>query len=247
MIICNECGAQLKEAAKFCTNCGTKVDPLTVEKVESQEAGEVSAVENPNIVSASVEKSEAVTSSPSAIENYLFDYWDFLKESLITPSAIFTSSKGTWINGLISVVLLSIAITMNIHVGYIAYTESFFSILLVNGIVQAIIVGVFFVINRFVLGGNDDYPDALGKYGGLINTQIILFLLIRLLGIGSSFSGFLVLIILLNTVNIFNTYVLKSQTNKKGKLDNYYQFIVSYIALAVLIFLIMRLFAGTLL
>ena len=27
MILCNECGNKLRSTAKFCKNCGTKVDP----------------------------------------------------------------------------------------------------------------------------------------------------------------------------------------------------------------------------
>lgn len=240
MLICNECKAQLKETAKFCTNCGTKVDYTDVEKVAVQDTDQANAVENQDIESVAGDKTAAVTNTPGVVEDYLFDYWDFLKESLMTPSAVFRSGKATWINGLISVGLFSIVITLNIHVGIMAYNQTFLTSLLWVGISQAVFVGVLFLINRFLLGGSDDYLAALGKYGGLINTQIILFLLIKLLGMNSSFTGFLVLVALLNTVNIFNLYVLNSQTNKKGKLDKYYQLILSYIALAFMMYLMIR-------
>jgi len=239
MVICNECHAEVKETAKFCTNCGTQMDPAAVEKVEPQTSGQVNTAKDFNT------KSETTNNQPSAMETYLFDYWDFLKESLITPSAVFTSENVTWINGLISLVLFSFAGTLSIYTDSLAQSESFFLMFFIFGIAQALYTGTLFVINKFLLGGSDDYLDTLGKYGGLINAQTILYLLISLFGIDSSLSGFLVLVLSINTMNIFNMYVLKSQTANKGKLDKYYQFIVSYIALGIMTFLIISIFANT--
>src|SRR5699024_5116960 len=89
MILCSECGNKLSSTAKFCKNCGAKVDLENVKIVEETETDGVEEIDPGEEVVENV-TSEQVANSPSIdfdhLLNYFFSYLDFLKETLVKPS-----------------------------------------------------------------------------------------------------------------------------------------------------------------
>lgn len=223
MILCNECGNELNNTAKFCRNCGAKIDAKNAEVVE----GSGSAAINRQIEETA---GEVATAEAGTVETYFFDYLDFFKETLLHPSSVFRGGYTDWILGAISVGLFAI-------ISAIISEEPFASSIVTALITEAVFVGILFLLNKYLLGGQDTYTDALGKYGGLINSQIILSLVLALVGVDSGFGAFLFFVVLINQLNIFNLYVLNSQSNVQHKLDRYYQLLVSYIPFIILAYL----------
>lgn len=228
MMICNECGNELRDTAKFCVQCGTKVDQKT--KIQ---AGESERAENSSTLEMEETNSENSKSQLDTIEFYAFDYFDFIKETLISPSSVFSKEGEIWKFGVTNLIIYSIILAINNY-------EPFFGAFFGYAILQVIFVGLLFLINKFILKGKDTFLDALGKYGGLISGQMIIFLLMQFVGIDSALGGILFFVTLLNQLLIFNLYVLNSQTTEKKRFDNYYQLLVSYIPLIALTFFLFK-------
>src|SRR5699024_6218377 len=225
MILCNECGNKLRSTAKFCKNCGTKVDPDNVRIVEGTETDGVEEIDPGEEVVENV-TSEQVANSPSIdfdhLLNYFFSYLDFLKETLVKPSSVFKLDNHSWILGTISLVLFSLFIPLPVN-------QDFWPAAFVNVILQLAIVSLLFTLNKYLLLGKDTYIDVLSKYGGLMNTQVVLSLILRIIGLDSFLGAFILLVLLINQLNIFNLYIFNTQPKSKEKLDRYYQILISYV------------------
>lgn len=226
MIVCNECGNELNETAKFCKKCGAKADPENVKAVEKMESANVeeTSVEATTAVVAEETSTQGSTLDVDTIETRFFNYLDFLKETIIHPSSVFKQETTNWVFGGISLLIFSIILSYN---GYYEFLQVFIRTV----ISQAAVAGLLFGLNKFLLGGKDTYLDAVGKYGGLMNSQILLLLLVSLLGLDSTLGVFLGLVIIVNQLNIFNLYVMNSQNEVNHKLDKYYQLLISYVPL----------------
>lgn len=221
MKVCPNCNAQLNETAKFCTECGSKTDTAV-------------STHSPNVVSAvPSEQPQGNTSSMSAaidtkaLESSFFDYLDFLKDTVIAPTSVF--KQISWINGLISMFLFTI-------VQSIVAEGSLFENILPNILLQVIVVGVLFALNKFIFHTADSVFNVVTEYGGLLNTQTILFILVGIFGIDEGVGLLLVFIAGLNQMNIYNIYLFNSQSKGSRKVDGYYQIIISYIALSILLY-----------
>src|SRR5699024_818023 len=101
----------------------------------------------------------------------------------------------------------------------------------VNVILQLAIVSLLFTLNKYLLLGKDTYIDVLSKYGGLMNTQVVLSLILRIIDFDSSLAIFILFVLVINQLNIFNLYIFNTQSRSKEKLDSYYQVLISYVAL----------------
>lgn len=221
MNLCGNCQEEVKETAKFCTHCGSPMDPeLVKEKVTPASTTPVS-------------NEGAVTIDTAEIQEYFFNYVAFFKDTLIKPSQAFFNVD--WVNGLISVILFVILQTFMSSGGFF---DNFVELV----VVQAIYVGMLLLLNKFVLLGNDTYLSVLGKYGGLVNSQLLLVLAISLLGMGNILGNILMFLMVLNQLNIFNIYLFKSQTKKLKNLDSYYQVLLSYIAFGFMVSILFYVF-----
>lgn len=230
MKYCTECGNELRDSAKFCVSCGTKVELM--DRVENTF---VNVVEEEGASSAVVEETGSILGGLSLddAEHYLLEYLGFMKDVLLSPSSIFSKENEIWIFGLVNLVLYSIVLALNT---YGKFFTSFFEMF----VLQAAFVAVLFTVNKFIVKGTDSIFDALGKYGGLASGQIILFFLIWLLGVDSDFGSLLSLIASINQLLIFNMYIFESQTNEEGRVDNYYQLILSYIPFVIVMALVIN-------
>src|SRR5699024_4830099 len=241
MILCNECGNKLRSTAKFCKNCGTKVDPDNVRIVEGTETDGVEEIDPGEEVVENV-TSEQVANSPSIdfdhLLNYFFSYLDFLKETLVKPSSVFKLDNHSWILGTISLVLFSLFIPFPAD-------QEFWLDFFVNVILQFAIVSLLFILNKYLLSGKDTYLEALSKYGGLMNTQVILSLILRIIDFDSSLAIFILFVLVINQLNIFNLYIFNTQSRSKEKLDSYYQVLISYVALLAVVSVVFIIFADS--
>lgn len=221
---CMECHTELKSTAKFCTNCGTKVEPTATTEIKSS----AESLENDEITSAeTVFENAAATShtESDAIQSYFYSYGEFFKETLLKPSAVFISKEATLMNGLISLGLYSLVLTLNTETEYFMNFIRFV-------VFQAIIIGILYLVNEFLVGGVDDFLEVVVEYGGLINSQILLFLFIWLFGIDSRVGIILFFLALLNQMNILYLYILQHQEmNSQPKLDKFYQLVIACIPL----------------
>src|SRR5699024_34142 len=139
----NECGNKLRSTAKFCKNCGTKVDLENVKVVEETETDGVEEIDSGAEVAENV-ASEQVTDSSSIdfdlLLNYFFSYLDFLKETLMRPSSVFEFDNHSWIFGTVSLILFSLFIPFPAN-------QDFWPAVFVNVILQLAIVSLLFTLN----------------------------------------------------------------------------------------------------
>ena len=240
MILCNECGNKLRSTAKFCKNCGTKVDPDNVRIVEGTErkiTEEINQSEE-QVVEDTSSKQMSISSNIDfeSIEFYFFSYLDFLKETLMRPSSVFEFDNHSWIFGTVSLILFSLFIPFPAN-------QDFWPAVFVNVILQLAIVSLLFMLNNYLLSGKDTYLEVLSKYGGLMNTQVILSLILRIIDFDSSLAIFILFVLVINQLNIFNLYIFNTQSRSKEKLDSYYQVLISYVALIAVNFAVFALFS----
>src|SRR5699024_3639930 len=239
MILCNECGNKLRSTAKFCKNCGTKVDPDNMKMVEETETDGVEEIDSGAEVVENVASEQVANSSSIDFDhllNYFFSYLDFLKETLVKPSSVFKLDNHSWILGTISLVLFSLFIPLPVD-------QDFWPAVFVNVILQLAIVSLLFMLNNYLLSGKDTYLDVLSKYGGVMNSQVVLNLILRIISLDSFLGAFILLVLLINQLNIFNLYIFNTQPKSKEKLDRYYQILISYVALLAVVSVVFIIFA----
>lgn len=171
-----------------------------------------------------------------SIEFYFFSYLDFLKETLMRPSSVFEFDNHSWIFGTVSLILFSLFIPFPAN-------QDFWPAVFVNVILQLAIVSLLFMLNNYLLSGKDTYLEVLSKYGGLMNTQVILSLILRIIDFDSSLAIFILFVLVINQLNIFNLYIFNTQSRSKEKLDSYYQVLISYVALIAVSFAVFALFS----
>ncbi|SHE86762.1 zinc-ribbon domain-containing protein [Atopostipes suicloacalis DSM 15692] len=241
MMICNECGNKLRSTAKFCKNCGTKVDPENVVMVEETEIDRVKEIDQGEEVVENISTDETTAASSidlDRIEHYFFSYLDFLKETLMKPSSVFEFETHSWVFGTISLILFSLFYPFPVD-------QDFWLAFFVNVILQLAIVSLLFMLNKYFLSGKDTYLEVLSKYGGLMNTQVILSLALRIIGLDSFLGVLIFTVTLINQLNIFNLYIFNTQPQSNKKLDRYYQVLISYVALIVVVSIVFSIFGNS--
>lgn len=234
---CNECSATLNDNAKFCKECGAKVENSTVissddnlvESIAPQSGAEKINHDPQN--TATQANTNTISLDFELVKNLLIGYGQFLKETFMNPSSLFGTDS--WIYGIVS--LLIFTGIQSYLVNY-DYFTNFFQFL----IIQSIVVGVLLIINKFLLNTSDNFYNVVTEYGGLINTQSLLFILAAVVGLDEGIGAFIMFIAFLNQINIFNYYLFKNQTKGSTKIDGYYQIIIAYIALAILMYFSFR-------
>jgi len=154
------------------------------------------------------------------------------------PSSVFEFDNHSWIFGTVSLILFSLFIPFPAN-------QDFWPAVFVNVILQLAIVSLLFTLNKYLLLGKDTYIDVLSKYGGLMNTQVVLSLILRIIGLDSFLGAFILLVLLINQLNIFNLYIFNTQPKSKEKLDRYYQILISYVALLAVVSVVFIIFADS--
>src|SRR5699024_8533329 len=123
--------------------------------------------------------------------------------------------------------------------------QDFWPAVFVNVILQLAFVSLLFMLNNYLLSGKDTYLEVLSKYGGLMNTQVILSLILRIIDFDTSLAIFILFVIVINQLNIFNLYIFNTQSRSKEKLDRYYQVLISYVALIAVVSVVFIIFADS--
>lgn len=241
MILCNECGNKLNSTAKFCKNCGAKVDVENAVMVEETEIDRVKKIDENEEATENISAAEATTTSSidlDRLEYSFFSYLEFLKETLMKPSSVFEFDNHSWIFGTVSLILFSLFIPFPAN-------QDFWPAVFVNVILQLAIVSLLFMLNNYLLSGKDTYLETLSKYGGLMNTQVVLSLILRIIDFDSSLAIFILFVLVINQLNIFNLYIFNTQSRSKEKLDSYYQVLISYVALLAVVSVVFIIFADS--
>ncbi|WP_423188961.1 hypothetical protein ACO1PF_10255 [Alkalibacterium sp. f15] len=228
---CKTCSANLNDNAKFCKECGAKVDNLHLtfnstgdsETIRPQVTQETNNAESTLVT----KQSNTISLDVDLVKTYISDYGRFLKETLLRPASVFKTTS--WINGLISIIIFA---TVQMTVVNYDHFATLFKFL----IFQAIVVGVLLVINKGLLNTSSTIADVVTEYGGLMNTQSIIFILAGLIGLNEGIGIFVMFVALLNQLNIYNYYLFNNQTKGTKKLDGYYQIVIAYIVLAILVY-----------
>lgn len=237
MKTCLTCQATLNDKAKFCKECGSKVNETDRGNNEVESTGidqsSISQEAGNAYTSVASKQEKTITIDADLLKSHATDYWQYLKQSLLHPYSLFKSTS--WINGLISLVIFALIQMILINDDYI-YSLFYFVIF------QAITVGLLMIINRGVLNRSGTIYEVLTEYGGLMNTQSILFILAGIIGIYETVGAFIMFIALLNQFNIYNYYLFNNQIKGKSKIDGYYQILIAYIALSILAYYIFKMF-----
>lgn len=229
MNYCTDCGGENKATAKFCTSCGNQMNPSVVVEQPTgnhKEANQQTTSQETDLVKRTSEMVSSIDTS--TIQEYFFNYVNFQKATLLRPSMAFEQTN--WVNAVISIILFASLQALISQDGF------FTSAILYTGM-QGVFVGALFVISQFIIQSKESIVEIVSHYGGLINSQIILLAFILIAGMNSFMGVLLVMLLLLNQMNIFNLYIFNSQKAGKGKLDSYYEVLVSYVALIITLYL----------
>lgn len=109
--------------------------------------------------------------------------------------------------------------------------------------VQAATMGSLYLINYFFSKEHHSFLEVIKNYGGLINVQIVLSLLMIFLDMDSGLFILLAIISVTYQMVYINYYILQSQSISKLKLSPYYQLLLGNIVFIILNIVIFS-FAG---
>ncbi|WP_028273436.1 zinc ribbon domain-containing protein [Atopococcus tabaci] len=234
MNYCTDCGSQLKESAKFCKECGAETN---VEIVAS--SVEVTAVEQTH--KTADRQQASAQAKPSAAEESFFNFLEFFKQAVIHPTSVF--SQMDWINGIISLAVFTLiqatvlkeVSAYSLSQGIIHAPLPFLPTWIQNMLLQAVIVGLLFVVNKLVFRAPVSIKNVVTEYGGMMAVQSALLILAAVFGLVSEAGkGIVMIVAMLNQLNIITMYLFANRERGTRKLDGYYQIILSYFALTVL-------------
>ncbi|MFC0302585.1 hypothetical protein ACFFIS_17645 [Virgibacillus soli] len=250
---CKNCGNEQNEG-KFCGQCGgpleenvhvtenTPQEEVAATSVESQEVLVTSSTQagtEANGNNTSNESIEKVKETSKMFGQYFVNY-------LKHPSEIFSKKGHEFQNGMISLVLLSVIMSLSFYFmvddmswSGIPFFSTFASIFVFVAISMILVIAVLFVVNLF-FGGQVTFREMVSVYGVHMVPVIVIALLSLLLILLNSYSfgGILLMVSLGFILTTVPLYLIASLLTKQSKsLDAFYGYIV-YIVMAGIVFLI---------
>lgn len=253
MLTCSECGTEQHEG-RFCGDCGGlliaegEVEGSSLEQMAQAEV--VVSQEPPTPVT-----STGTNDSMDKVMETSKAYGAFFTQYLKQPSLIFSKATDEFKNGLISIavvaVLLSLAFYHMIKVDYYGMGSSFLSVagnaLFVIIIFIGIIVSILFVINKF-FGENLTFKEITTIYGAHMSPVIILTGVTLLLVVARSLAfGSILLFITMSLITVIvPMYLISSLLTRQSKgTDPLYGFLIYIVSVGISFFIVFAIFVDS--
>ncbi|OMP66650.1 DUF6574 domain-containing protein [Domibacillus epiphyticus] len=232
---CQACGNE-QESGKFCGSCGSPME-ATIEKTAP--VSEPVHREEPNV---HVEK----------VKDRSKQYWGYFLQYLKRPSAVFGRGESEFVNGLISIGVLALFVSLTMYAMTRSITSDFFGSdfysgpgffsILFSGIIFTILfsvcaVLVLFLISRF-FGPGYSFKEMTGVYGVHLIPSIVLMAVSLLLVLLKAYvySGLFMSLSLTVALLLMPLYLISALlTKKSAALDPLYGYFI-YIVLSLILF-----------
>lgn len=249
---CTNCGHS-QEAGKFCGKCGSKMEstPLTESTAIPEQAATSDSIEQPT--------PQAVPAEPNIhvekLKSHSKMYSSYFMRQLKRPSLSFNQLTTEFTNGVISIVLLGVLISIALYT-FInnfagAYGPGFLTIFTNILIFSIIMIGIvtlsLFMINRF-FGPQLSYKSICSLYGGHLSPLLLTSAVSILLMFLKSYTYGNVLLSLVFTFAIFilPLYLISSLLTKKAStVDPLYGYMLYIGAFSILFIIFITILADS--
>lgn len=246
---CRQCDAPLEADAKFCTNCGAKVLDNTVEDQAqtSEPVGEKGTMHAETEAQAQEKANDYVEQGKQVTKQY----WNFIPGALGHP---FQTSKrvsdGDKINAIITLALFSILLPLFAYTTIRKLSDGYFQPPFFDMVIKPFFVLViFFVVLIAVKFGvaklmkaNVTFWDVLTIFGTLMILPTVVAFGSLILSFVSSYTFSTILfffsISFTSIASMASVFSLKARAPEKAGLDAVYGVIITYIAMAIIVFII---------
>ena len=242
MLQCNHCGL-VQDEGKFCGKCGGALVETPGKSLEVQLEQQAASKESPVTVSTSEPMDKVLESSKV--------FWAYFMDYLKQPSRIFSRAEGEFKNGLISILIVAILITLSFYtlVNNFSY-QSFgylsgdlgvkFLPVFGNGLIFimaaiAIIISLLFLINK-LFGTGYRFKEMTSVFGAHMTPAVVMavvtFILILL---KSNTYGYVFLLITLGLIlTTIPLYLISSLLTRGPKgIDPLYGYILYLISVGI--------------
>lgn len=239
MLICKNCSNQQDEG-KFCGLCGGPL--IDGDQTESEFTSNSTASVPQDIANDLPNKSVELVKNRSQI------FGSFFQDYIRNPFFIFESLAGEFTNGLISILLniillsLSMTILSNNFIGnYVNFSVigTFFNAFLILSVGLSLPIGLVFVIDKF-FGSKNKLKAIIAIFGGHMLPILILSGLAFILSIlkSNTFTSFLIFIIFIIMTVFLPLYLVSLLVSRRqDSIDPFYSYliyiIVSFIGLII--------------
>ncbi|ALV21634.1 MAG: zinc ribbon domain-containing protein [Carnobacterium sp.] len=251
MKICSNCGSEIKEDAKFCTECGSlaekqeKKDVHTQQQQAPQQASQHYTAQGQN--EAPEPQAVQMNINQEKVNKLTQNYFSYFKRTVKNPSLSFTEVNP--VNGYIQFGLLSLLFSIMMiflanwysysSVGFIDFIRSF----AIQCAVYLIMVGVTYFLKKVVYKTNESFGVVTTQLGGLFSAAVLLQLIMLIFSVLSP-GGSVTLIATLSLLTLlisfiaFNIYLFQSTSN--SKLDKFYIALIGNLLIVFIYIAIIR-------
>lgn len=252
---CTSCGHE-QESGKFCGKCGNSMIP-GISKIElgaTVEEGQFHTNQSQASTASAPLPNHQIPTEPNVhldkVKETSKQYWTYFLQHLKKPSLIFNHAENSFINAIISIVILSLLVSLSIYknmslvmqpfsgndfeVGSMApsFIKLFVSSTLILSIILLLSISIIYIISKF-FGPEVPFKNIISIIGTLtipfilLNTVAYILLFIDSLVIGNAILSISILLCLF----VMPLYVISTLLSKQSKsLDALYAFLI-YIVL----------------
>ncbi|WP_157967868.1 MULTISPECIES: zinc ribbon domain-containing protein [Paraliobacillus] len=232
---CPNCQAPLESDAKFCTNCGVKIDHIQTENTDTEPVQSTGTA--PSQTTDYVQQGKDISKQ----------YWHFIPSALANPFAASKHAGPTnKINGLITLILFSLLIPLFSYISLSSYfrppfvemvVKPFFIFIIFFALLLAVKYGVAKLMKADV-----SFLNVMTRFGILMVLPTVTALaavLFTILGVEDFSIILLILSMSLASIASFATvFSIKEKAPATGGLDVFYGVVLTYVAMAIILLII---------
>lgn len=250
-MFCSNCGAQMPEEAKFCGECGQPTSGETNGGAASATSyGESSGAGS---TAQSLAENEYVQKGKAVSKHYFSVYKRQLKAPFFEARQM---AEGSMVNGMISIVLFSLAIGLTIYFNVQGAAGEFMDIPFFSTVANVfiawiilflLVAGVFFITFK-IMRSEVSFGNLINRMGSLLAlpmTASLAAMLTGLIQLGFLSSLFLLIAVSTSTLAIFSViFSVERKTDKA--IDPFYGVIIAGIGTSIVIFIVFVTILGSL-
>ncbi|GGM32096.1 hypothetical protein GCM10011351_17830 [Paraliobacillus quinghaiensis] len=241
---CPNCQAALEENAKFCTNCGTKINEENVAHVATSAQHTETAQHVPN-------QQEQTGDYVQQGKQISKQYWNFILQAMAHPFEVSKKVReADKVNGMITLALFSLFVPLFTYItihslsgGYLAptFTDVVLKPFIIFLIFFALLIAVKFGVAK-LMKANVSFIDVMTRFGTLMVLPTAVAMTAVLFAILDSYTFSSILLLLaISTASMASTatiFSLKTKAPATSGLDVYYGVVLTYVAMAIILLLI---------